>query len=176
MFTTNRRDSATAAAVRTVLLMQASIIGGSADREVTELAVIPNFFPSTSVVRIVTPLARCPTTWRNCSASTGGALPVAALSIPASVAVGRIGRPTDSPFEKTTSGRVPATSARSSRVAATRQDEGHPAPDGHPSALTADGIWARGSDGLRHYAAVAARLDCVRAEDSGGRARVVGAE
>ena len=40
-FTTNRPEPATAAAVRTELLMQASIIGGSADSEVTELAVMP---------------------------------------------------------------------------------------------------------------------------------------
>ena len=58
MFTTNRPEPATAVAVRTALLMQASIIGGSADNDVTELAVIPYFCPSNSVVRMVTPLAR----------------------------------------------------------------------------------------------------------------------
>jgi hypothetical protein len=52
------RASATASAVGTALLMQASIIGGSTESEVTELAVMPCRLSSATAVTTVTPLAR----------------------------------------------------------------------------------------------------------------------
>src|SRR6266700_5493918 len=45
--------------------------GGSSDTEATELAVIPIGRPAGSrVVRTVTPVAKRPSSWRNCAGST----------------------------------------------------------------------------------------------------------
>ena len=64
--TAKRPARETACVVGVARFRQASIIGGSSDKEVTELAVMPKSLPCTSVVITVTPLARCPTTWRKC--------------------------------------------------------------------------------------------------------------
>ncbi|GAA3106588.1 hypothetical protein GCM10010464_81900 [Pseudonocardia yunnanensis] len=73
-------------------MRQASIIGGSSDRDVTELAVMPNALSGVLVVTTVTPLGRCPTTWRNVSASNAAG-PVVLEAITGTVLSGRrIGR------------------------------------------------------------------------------------
>src|SRR5881409_1774390 len=47
--------------------------GGSSDTDATELAVIPTGRPAGSrVVRTVTPVAKRPSSWRNCAGSTPG--------------------------------------------------------------------------------------------------------
>jgi hypothetical protein len=48
----------TDAAMGAARLMHTSIIGGSIDKEVTELAVIPDRAPSSAVVMTETPLVR----------------------------------------------------------------------------------------------------------------------
>jgi hypothetical protein len=62
MFTPKTPEDETARDVGAERFRQASIIGGSADNEVTELAVIPKFWLPSAVVTTVTPLARWPTT------------------------------------------------------------------------------------------------------------------
>src|SRR5207248_9634434 len=50
-----------------------STSGGSSDTDATELAVIPTGRPAGSrVVRTVTPVAKRPSSWRNCAGSTPG--------------------------------------------------------------------------------------------------------
>ena len=70
--TANAPARETARDVGELLLRQASIMGGVSDRDVTELAVIPNSPSGVRVVTTVTPLGRCPTTWRNVPASNSG--------------------------------------------------------------------------------------------------------
>lgn len=47
------------------LLMHTSIMGGSIESDVTELAVMPDRTPAFAVEITETPLVRCPTTCRN---------------------------------------------------------------------------------------------------------------
>ncbi len=64
MLTQNAPDLSSAACVSLVLFRQTSTIGGSSDRELTALAVVPTGAPSTAVVITVTPLANRPMTSR----------------------------------------------------------------------------------------------------------------
>src|SRR4051794_27296757 len=65
MFTAKRAEALTAWPVDEDLLRQMRTIGGSSDRELTALAVVPNGRSSCSAVMTVTPLAKCPMTSRN---------------------------------------------------------------------------------------------------------------